>query len=121
MQQERRKFNDEIEDSYIMASQASANCVTSLAIGKGNLSGLYRDFFQYFYHLFDLTHDIKEISEKEEKLCKTILVWFIEQHDLSSKPDKEIVKLTQEGNDLFRKYKKALMVSGVITLPTSKR
>ena len=119
--QERRKINEEIEDAYISATQASANCVTALATGKGNYPNIYRDFFQYFYHLFDLTHDIKEIAEKEEMLCTQIDNWFLSQTNLSQKPETHIIKLIREGNEFFRRYKKSLSSSGIISLPTTRR
>ena len=115
---ERRVLNDEIEETYISATQASANCQTAVANGKGNYYALYRDFYQYFYHLFDLTRDIKEVTDKESKLCENITQWFLGQKNIVTKPQAEVIKLISEGNDWFRQYKKVLSTSGVISLPT---
>lgn len=118
---ERRQINDEIEETYISATQASANCLTAVSQGKGNLHALYRDFYQYFYHLFDLTRDTKEILDKESKICEEMNSWFVNQKNIISLPQKQIISLILEGIEYFRKYKKILSSGGIISLPSSKR
>jgi hypothetical protein len=118
---ERRQINDEIEETYISATQASANCLTAVSQGKGNLHALYRDFYQYFYHLFDLTRDTKEIVDKESKMCDEMNIWFINQTNVISLSQSKITALILEGIEYFRKYKKILSAGGIISLPSGKR
>jgi hypothetical protein len=121
---ERRRLNEEIEDAFIVASQAASNLETKIFIGKGSLMGDLQDFHNRFNFLVRLTSQLKEMETVKEgdptdALKKKVVLWLgrkIPQN--ASSPEMEFA--VKNGLNIFDEYYKHLMHQGIIALPTKK-
>lgn len=120
---ERRKLNEEIEESFIIAAQAASNVDMKLFSGKGNITGDLQDFYNHFNYLVRLTAQLKEMETKTDTdpvavLKKKTTAWM--QQRTSGLPAAQLELVARNGLKLFDEYYHTLMHQGIIALPTRK-
>jgi len=120
---ERRKLNEEIEETFLDAAKAASNVDMKLFSGKGNIAGDLQDFYNRFNYLMKLTIQLKEMETKTDTeqlaiLKKKITVWM--QQKTSGMTQFQLETTARVGSKLFDEYYHTLMHQGIIALPTRK-
>ena len=120
---ERRKLNEEIEETFLDAAKAASNIEMKLFSGKGNIAGDLQDFYNRFNYLVRLSSRLKEMETKNEDepiatLKKKITFWM--RRKTANLTAGQMETVAQDGLALFDDYYHLLMHNGVIALPTRK-
>lgn len=120
---ERRKLNEEIEETFLDAAKSASNIEMKLFSGRGNIVGDFQDFYNRFNYLVRLSSRLKEMEVKNDEdpiaiQKKKIAYWM--QRKTASLPPAQIENVAREGLKLFDDYYHALMHQGIIALPTRK-
>jgi hypothetical protein len=120
---ERRKLNEEIEDTFIDGAKAASNMEMKMFNGQGNITGDLKDFYSNFNYLFRLTSNLQEMESKKEGdevavLKKKVAGWM--QQKTSGITNDRLEAVARTGLNLFDEYYHMLMHVGIIALPTRK-
>lgn len=114
--QERKRFNDEIERTFIMAAIFARDIQTFNQTERGNsLLNLYEGFFSNFSLLVILTSDLPHLRQAQDAVNKAKL--WIEGKSVADYNEKRLKERCDEGVGVFMAYKKVLSEQSVISLP----
>jgi hypothetical protein len=124
IQLERRRLNEEIESSFIIAAKAASNIEMKLFSGKGSITGDLQDFYNNFNYLNRLTCNLKEMETKDETEKLAILKLkvrnWLRNGIAKINDEKQVNIIARSGIDLFDDYYGALVHCGLVSLPTKR-